>query len=129
MLELPVALSDSQLTGKAQLPGALPLTARLRGVFIQRVERLPQSTQMALLVAAAEETGELAVTLRAAAELTLPQNALDPAEEAGLVRAQGAALTFRHPLVRSAVYDSAPIGRRQQVHVALATVLGSGTAL
>ena len=125
LLELPVALSDSQLTGKAQLPGALPLTARLRGVFIQRIERLPQSTQMALLVAAAEETGELAVTLRAAAELTLPQNALDPAEETGLVRAHGAALTFRHPLVRSAVYDSAPVGRRQQVHAALAAVLGA----
>ena len=125
LLELPVALSDSQLTGQAQLPGALPLTARLRGLFIQRIERLPQSTQMALLVAAAEETGELAVTLRAAAELTLPQNALDPAEETGLVRAQGAALTFRHPLVRSAVYDSAPVGRRQQVHAALATVLGA----
>ncbi len=125
LLELPVALSDSQLTGKAQLPGALPLTARLRGVFIQRVERLPQSTQMALLVAAAEETGELAVILRAAAELMLPQNALDPAEETGLVRAQGAALTFRHPLVRSAVYDSAPIGRRQRVHAVLATVLGA----
>jgi DNA-binding CsgD family transcriptional regulator len=123
LLELPVALSDSQLTGKAQLPGALPLTARLRGLFIQRIERLPQSTQMALLVAAAEDTGELAVTLRAAAELTLPPNALDPAEETGLVRTQGA-LTFRHPLVRSAVYDAAPVGRRQQVHAALATVLG-----
>ena len=125
LLELPVALSESQLTGKAQLPGALPLTARLRGLFIQRIERLPQVTQTALLVAAAEERGELAVTLRAAAELTLPPNALDPAEETGMVRTQGAALAFRHPLVRSAVYDSAPAGRRQQVHAALATVLGS----
>jgi predicted ATPase len=58
LIELPVALSDSQLTGEAQLPGALPLTARLRGLFIQRIERLPQSTQTALLVAAAEETGD-----------------------------------------------------------------------
>lgn len=124
LLELPVALSDSQLTGKAQLPSALPLTARLRGLFIQRIERLPQPTQMALLVAAAEETGELAVIFRAAAELTLPHDALDHAEETGLVRTQDAALEFRHPLVRSAVYDSAPIGRRQQAHAALATALG-----
>jgi hypothetical protein len=36
----------------------------------------------ALLIAAAEEAGELAVTLRAAAELGLPADALDPAEEA-----------------------------------------------
>ncbi len=123
LLELPVALSDAQLEGRAPLPGALPLTARLRASFSERVDRLPEATRAALLVAAAEEAGELAVILRAAAELNLPQDALDAAEKTGLVRADGAILSFRHPLVRSVVYESATLGQRQRTHAGLAAAL------
>ena len=45
---------------------------QLRAAFGQRIERLPEPTRAALLIAAAEEAGELAVILRAAAELGLP---------------------------------------------------------
>ena len=128
LLELPVALSDAQLQGEAPLPGALPLTARLRASFFARVDRLPEATRATLLIAAAEEAGELGVTLRAARELDLPQDALDAAEEAGLVRTDGAVLSFRHPLVRSVVYESATLGRRQRTHAALAEALkGEGS--
>ena len=123
LLELPVALSDQQLAGQAPLPASLPLTSRLRASFFQRIDRLPATTREALLVAAAEEAGELAVTLRAAAMLELPQDALDPAEEIGLVRIDGAVLSFRHPLVRSVVYESATLGQRQRTHAALAAAL------
>ena len=123
LLELPIALSDEQLEGRAPLPGTLPLTARLRASFSERVDRLPEATRAALLVAAAEEAGELVVMLRAAAELHLPQDALDAAEESGLVRTDGAILSFRHPLVRSVVYESATLGQRQRTHAALGTAL------
>ena len=123
LLELPVALSDQQLAGQAPLPAALPLTSRLRASFSQRIDRLPATTREALLIAAAEETGELAVTVRAAAKLELPQDALDPAEAIGLVRIDGALLSFRHPLVRSVVYESATLGQRQRTHAALAAAL------
>ena len=123
LLELSAALSEAQLSGRAPLPRALPLTARLRLAFMQRIMRLPEFTQAALLVAGAENTGELRVIRRAAAELTLPADALDPAEEKGLVRTDGVTLTFRHPLVRAAVYESAALGRRQRVHAALADAL------
>jgi len=123
LLELPAALSDAQLEGRAPLPGALPLTARLRASFSERLDRLSETTRAVLLVAAAEDAGELAVTLRAAAELDLPQDALDAAEQTGLVRTQGAFLTFRHPLVRSVVYESATLGQRQRIHAALAAAL------
>ena len=121
--ELPAGLSDAQLAGGAPLPDALPVTDRLRSAFSQRIERLPEPTRAALLIAAAEEAGELAVTLRAAAELGLPPDALDPAEEAGLVRTDGTALSFRHPLVRSVVYESVPLSRRRRAHAALAVAL------
>jgi len=41
---------------------------------------LPEPTRSVLLIGAAEEAGELAVTLRAAAQLDLPPDALDPAD-------------------------------------------------
>jgi len=123
LLELPLALSEQQLAGEAPLPRALPMTARLRASFSQRIDRLPPATREALLIAAAEEAGELTVTLRAAAQLELPQDALDPAEETGLVRTEGAILSFRHPLVRSVVYESATLGQRQRTHAALAAAL------
>ena len=123
LLELPAGLSDAQLAGHALLPEALPVTDRLRAAFGQRIERLPEPTRGALLIAAAEEAGELAVMLRAAAELGLPADAFDPAEEAGLVRTAGAALSFRHPLVRSVIYESMPLGRRRRAHAALAVAL------
>ena len=111
------------LAGHATVPEALPVTDRLQAAFGQRIERLPEPTRAALLIAAAEEAGELAVILRAAAELGLPADAFDPAEEAGLVRTAGAALSFRHPLVRSVIYESAPLGRRRRAHAALAVAL------
>jgi DNA-binding CsgD family transcriptional regulator len=123
LLELPAALSGEQLAGRASLPETLPLTERLCDSFMQRIRRLPEPTQAALLIAAAEDTGQLRVIDRAAAELGLSQDALDPAEEIAMVRAHQGKLTFRHPLVRSAVYESATPGRRRAVHAALAQAL------
>ena len=129
LLELSSALTDTQLAGRSRLPRALPLTARLTSAFMQRIKRLPDPSQEALLVAAAENTGELQVIRAAAAELALPADALEPADQLGIVTTQDAKLTFRHPLIRSAVYESATIGRRHEVHAALAGVLaGAGQA-
>ncbi len=121
LLELPFALTDAQREGTSPLPDSIPLTPRLRSVFRQRIEDLPDATQTALLIAAADETGDLATVLMAAATLGLARDALDPAELAELIRISGDAVTFRHPLVRSALYDSATASRRQQVHAALAS--------
>ena len=125
LLELPAALTEAQLAGRAPLPEALPLTTRLRSAFTQQLKRLPASTQAALLIAGAENAGELRVIRRALAGATLPADALDPAEEAGMIQTQDGTLMFRHPLVRSAVYESAPLARRQRAHAALAEVLAS----
>ena len=58
--------------------------------------------------------------LRALAGLGLPVDALDPAEGAGLIRIAGTTIAFRHPLVRSALYQGATLSQRQRVHAALA---------
>jgi DNA-binding CsgD family transcriptional regulator len=123
LLELPASLSPEQRAGRAPLPDRLGVGTGLEEVFAERVRRQPAPTRTLLLVAAAEETGELGVVLRATEALGVPPEALDDAEAAGLVRIDGAAVTFRHPLVRSAVYRDATYLQRRAVRQALAAVL------
>lgn len=124
LLELPTGLTGDQLTGRTALPDAIPLTARLQAAFRQRIEQLPDPTQAALLLAAADEASELAIVLRASAALELPLDAFDPAERAGLIQTQEGRISFRHPLVRSAVYESATASERRRAHAALADACG-----
>ena len=123
LLELSPALSEAQLSGTEALLAPIPVSARVERAFLSRVYRLPPETQTLLLVAAADESGELAVVLRAAAELGAAADALDGAEQAGLANVNGTRLELRHPLVRSAVYHAAPLSKRQAAHRALARVL------
>jgi DNA-binding CsgD family transcriptional regulator len=117
LIELPSALGD------APPAGALPLTERMRSAFADQVHRLPGATRTVLRVASAEDTGDLAVVLRAAATLGASVHDLTPAERAGLVRVEADTLVFRHPLLRTAVYQDVPLGERLALHQALADAL------
>ena len=65
----------------------------------------------------------LAAVLRAAAGLQLPADALDHAQKAALIQITGAMITFRHPLVRWALYQAATLSQRRRVHAALSGAL------
>jgi DNA-binding CsgD family transcriptional regulator len=121
--ELPATLTNQQLAGQQLLPQRLPLTARLQAVFLERFRQLPQATQTLLLVAAAEDTGELATILAGSDVLGVDKEALAAAERAGLVSVTGSQLQFRHPLVRSAIYQHATVFGRRAAHRALVEVL------
>jgi ATP/maltotriose-dependent transcriptional regulator MalT len=123
LLELPSTLSEAQLAGSEPLLTPLPVSARLERAFLARVRKLPEETQTLLLVAAADDTGQLSTVLRAVARLDVGAEAFDAAEEAGLATVRGTVLGLRHPLVRSAVYQGAPLSRRRAAHRALASVL------
>src|SRR5215208_4358176 len=125
LLELPKGLSEAQLEGRAALPEAIPLTARLRSAFEQRVARLPAPSRTTLLIAALDDGGQVATVLRAAREMGLPDDALDSAEQAGLLRVVGGSIDFRHPLVRSALLESSTLSQRRAAHAALAAALSS----
>jgi DNA-binding CsgD family transcriptional regulator len=106
-------------------PGAIPLTGRLQLAFHGQVSRMPEAVQALLLVVAADETGEVPVILRAAEAVGAGIDELAAAEEAGLIRRGGdeSTIGFRHPLIRAAVYQRAPLGQRLNVHRALAAAL------
>ncbi len=125
LVEFPSVLSDDQLTGAARLPERLPLTAGVERTFLDRCRRIPADAQTLLLVAAADDSRQVATVQAAAAELGLDEQTLAAAEQSGLVRVTGAELRFRHPLVRSAVYGAAPMAERERVHAALAVVLAA----
>jgi DNA-binding CsgD family transcriptional regulator len=123
LLELPGALTAAQRDGRAPLSEAIPLTPRLQNIFRERIEALPGPARLALLLAAVGDAGDVATVLRAAEVLQLPADALDPGENAALIRTDGGAIVFRHPLVRSALYEGAPLSQRQRAHAALARAL------
>jgi len=76
-------------------------------------------SQRLLLLAAAEPVGDSLLKWRAAEVLGIGTEAAGAAEAEGLVEF-GARVTFRHPLVRSAIYRSASPQGRREVHRALA---------
>ncbi|WP_149261392.1 AAA family ATPase [Actinomadura sp. K4S16] len=128
IIELPAALTPEQ-RGGAIPPlsynlGALPLTDRVRRAFGAQAARLDEGTRTLLLVAAVEEAGDLDVVLRAAGALGAPPSALEHAERSGLLSFTGMAAAFKHPLVRAAVVQEAPLARRLAAHRALAEALG-----
>jgi DNA-binding CsgD family transcriptional regulator len=120
LIELPSALTSDQLSGTQPLPPRLPLTDGVEHAFLERVRRLSNDAQALLMIAAAEDSGRQATVIAAAGALGAGVAALDAVEEAGLVRVRAGTITFRHPLVRSAVYQGATTSQRRQAHLALA---------
>jgi len=119
LLELPRGLSPAQLAGGFGLPAALPLSTGIEQSFRRRLPRLPRDARRLLLLAAAEPLGDPALLWRSARQLRIPEKAAHTVESEGLLTLDGA-VTFRHPLVRSAVYGSAEPNERREVHRALA---------
>jgi DNA-binding CsgD family transcriptional regulator len=124
LLELPHALSPAGLAGGFVVSEGVPLAGRIEASFRGRVKQLPEETQRLLLVGAAEPIGDPALLWRAAAALGIPIEAAAPAEEADLIGV-GARVTFRHPLLRSALYDAATPEERRAAHGALAEATDS----
>ncbi|NLT06525.1 MAG: AAA family ATPase [Solirubrobacterales bacterium] len=125
LIELPGALDADQRAGRAPLHDPLPSPAAIEAVYATRVAALPATAQRALTVAAAMSRGRIETFAAAARGLGLPDDALGPAERAGLV-AIDARVTFGHPLMRAAAYHAASSADRRAVHAALASVAGDG---
>jgi DNA-binding CsgD family transcriptional regulator len=119
LLELPHGLTPAQLAGGFGLLGAHALTGRIEESFVRRLELLSDDARRLLLVAAAEPVGDPLLLWRAAERLGIGPADAEAAEAEGLL-AIGGRVTFRHPLVRSAMYRSVAAEDRRAVHLALA---------
>ena len=118
LLELPRGLTATQLAGGFGLPEAQAMSGQIQESFVRRVSAVSDDARRLLLLAAAEPIGDPLLLLRASEQLGIAVSAVD-AETDGLL-ALSQRVTFRHPLVRSAVYRTATREQRREIHLALA---------
>jgi len=118
LLELPRGLTAMQLAGGFGLPEAQAMSGRLQESFVRRVSGISEDARRLLLLAAADPIGDPLLLMRASEHLGIGLSVVD-AETDGLLLLSER-VTFRHPLVRSAVYGTASQGERREVHLALA---------
>jgi len=126
LLELPTTLDEAQLSGRAPLEQPLQLSAGIERAFARRALVLGEATRRALLVAAADDSGNVACVEAASRLLGANADDLLRAEDADLVRIDGSRIEFRHPLVRAAVYQGAAPSERRDAHRALSDVFANG---
>ncbi|MFI6741534.1 ATP-binding protein [Nonomuraea sp. NPDC050451] len=125
----PLAIIElgSEIRSGRQTPGdqvgPLRVTGRVQDAFRTQLAALPPATRLLMAVAAADENAGLDMILRAAARVGAEAADLGPAEQARLLSISGDEVRFRHPLIRSVVYQDTPHHQRITIHAALAAVL------
>jgi DNA-binding CsgD family transcriptional regulator/tetratricopeptide (TPR) repeat protein len=111
---------DALATEPADLPARVP--DAVTAAFGRRLDRIGEACRAALLLAAICG-GDLLVTTRACAELGIDAESLGEAEDDGLVEVRSERISFRHPLVRAAIYSRATARERRTAHRAVAGAL------
>jgi DNA-binding CsgD family transcriptional regulator len=121
LIELAKVIAADPAASRRWAAEPLPLTDRLSAVITSRFAALPEQVRAALLLAAVADGPDLSA---AASHGAGPDaQALAPAEQLGLVKVDRTGLQFSHPLVRSAIYHSAPFAQRAAAHRQLAQAL------
>jgi DNA-binding CsgD family transcriptional regulator len=126
LIELAGELSAGQLVGADPLSEPVPIGRRLEEHYRRRMDLLPTDTRTFLLVAAAETSGDRRLVRKVAAGLGCGPDAESLAVQEQLLVAQPQ-FSFRHPLIRSAVYSGAHPSSRRKVHLALASSIDRAT--
>ncbi|SNY56402.1 AAA family ATPase [Paractinoplanes atraurantiacus] len=126
----PLALAEFAVAARspeALARGSLALTERLEKTFADRAAGLPESTRIALTVAALGEGGldeVVAATGLVVGDARFASDDLEPAVEGRMIDRPAllGAVRFRHPLMRSAMRHGVPEAVRRACHRALAEV-------
>ena len=121
LIELAQVIAGDPAASRRWAAEPLPLTDRLTAVLTSRFAALPEPARAALLLAAVADGPDLSA---AASHGGGPDpQILAPAEQLGLIKVDRTGLQFTHPLVRSAIYHSAPFAQRAAAHRELARAL------
>jgi hypothetical protein len=100
--ELCAGLSDAQRRGDDPIPAVVRPRAALRRGFQQRLDGLDEAAQRALVVVAADDSGDAGAIVAALGLLGEPVSGLEAAEAAGVVTIGAGRVEFTHPLLRRA---------------------------
>jgi DNA-binding CsgD family transcriptional regulator/tetratricopeptide (TPR) repeat protein len=121
LIELSKVVAGDPAASRRWADEPLPATERLRSIITARFATLPEHAQAALLLAAVADGPDLGAAVRRGGGTDA--QTLAPAEQLGLIKVDRAGLQFTHPLVRAAVYHSAPFAQRAAAHRQLAEAL------
>jgi DNA-binding CsgD family transcriptional regulator len=124
LLEVPRLLSEAQLAGEEPIDQPLPVGPTLIRALLQRLSGLSERTRRGLVVAAASGGERVQPVIDALSAAGFDRGILDSAEEAGVLTIAAERMTFRHPLLRSAIYHGATGPERREAHTASAAVTG-----
>jgi DNA-binding CsgD family transcriptional regulator len=119
-----VPLADA--AGERLAPPPPTLTTRLEQAFAADLDQVPPAARLLMLAAALDGRAPLSELLAAAAAVNrgpVEVADLDLAVEARLVELEDGRVTFRHPLIRSAVRQAALPGVVLALYAALADVV------
>ena len=113
LLELPRGVPAAELAGGFGVAGPQPVAGRIEQSFLRRIAQLPRLTRRLLLLAAAEPVGDPALLWRAARKSGHRRGRRHSGREDRLLTI-AVQVTFRHPLVRSALCPAAPAADRRR---------------
>lgn len=120
LADLAGALTPAQRTGAAPPPASLPAGSVLRRAYQEQLARLPGPARRLLLLAGTGAGMRTGCLVQAAQLAGLDIAALAPAERCGLVQVTGDRVRFPHPLVRTIVYEAAPLAQRRTAQLRIA---------
>jgi DNA-binding CsgD family transcriptional regulator/tetratricopeptide (TPR) repeat protein len=120
ILELPALMSAAELAGGFGAPSTTRVPNHVREGYTRRINALPARTRQLMLLAAADPTGDATLVWRAGTTLGIGHDDLAAAQADQLFEIDSR-VRFRHPLVRSAVYETATPEDRGSAHLALAS--------
>jgi DNA-binding CsgD family transcriptional regulator/tetratricopeptide (TPR) repeat protein len=113
----------------AGLDGRGPAPPSLRDAFLLRVERLSEPARRVVrALAAGQRLDEVTLARVTGLEAHALNEALREAVDEQVLATGGQRLSFRHSLLREAVYDDLLPGERGQLHLALAEALEERSA-
>jgi DNA-binding CsgD family transcriptional regulator len=121
LIELAKVVAEDPAASRRWAAEPLPPTDRLRAVISSRFAALPEQARAALLLAAVADGPDLGAAARRGGGSDA--QILAPAEQLGLIKVDRDGVHFSHPLVRSAIYHSAPFAQRAAAHRQLAEAL------
>ena len=114
-----------RLAGGYDIPRSGSVSGRIEASFLRTASALDPDEQKLLLFAAADPTGDAILLHRAAAVggLNIPSGGAETLERLVILTPT---VRFRHPLVRSAIYNAASDDDRRAAHRALAQASSPG---
>ena len=121
LIELAKVIAVDPSASRRWAAEPLPPGDRLTAEIITSFAALSEPAQAALLLAAVADGPDLSAAAMAISEPDT--QTLASAEQLGLVKIDRTGVHFNHPLVRSAIYHSAPFARRATAHRQLAAAL------